>query len=185
MKVRRAWLSPVPPPFLRRRTRRGRKRQGILYENRGHEEMERRYGGRYVPSPWFRYTTMEEDRPHWCQPDGLLLDPRAARCVVFEFKYAHTPDAYWQLFDLYLPVLAAWLAEAPAPWKIIPLEVVKWFDKAVACPATPALCPDPLEARASEFNVHIWKPRNAASARRPQIRPSGALAAQGVGAADG
>jgi hypothetical protein len=89
----------------------------------------------------------------WCQPDALILQPRDGLLTIVEVKYQHTPDAWWQLRELYLPVVS--LAFGP-DWRIAMLEVVKWYDPHVSFPETPLLTPDPLRPPHGRIGVHIW-----------------------------
>lgn len=107
-----------------------------------------------MPSPWFVFAQEGYSRPRWCQPDGLLLDLYAGRIVIVEIKYQHTPDAWWQVRQLYQPVVRS--AFGP-DWDIRACEVVKWYDPAIGFPEPVALAKDPALVR-DTFGVHIWKP---------------------------
>ncbi len=134
--------------------KRGRKRQGLIYEKKVHEELELLYGSSYIPSLWLEYETLNDDYLHRCQPDGLLFDFHNGRIIVIEVKLKHTEQAYWQLRNLYLPVLG--LLFPPNLWKLIPCEVVKWFDPSVAFPVPVIMCEDPLLAQGeAKFNACI------------------------------
>jgi len=71
-----------------------------------------------------------------------------------EAKYQHTSDAWWQLRQLYIPVLQFMF---PA-FELIACEVTKWYDCAVAFPEPVSLSRTVHEADEGKFNVHIWKP---------------------------
>jgi len=148
--------SPIPPPFIREKKRRGRRADGIRYEKRVHEYLTDLYGDFYIPSLWLLFQEVGRDRPRWCQPDGLLFLPYTGQITIVECKLQHTSDAYWQLKWLYLPVIAK--AFPGTHWKFGLCEVVKWYD-----PATQF--PEPVRLRASvsdvtpfEIGVHIWRP---------------------------
>lgn len=140
------------PSFVREQKRTGRRAQGMRYERLGAQEFAGRYPG-YLPSPWFRYYDREGEK--WCQADGLLINPWQGQISICEFKYQHTEAAHYQLFQVYLPVVAALFA---GPYRIACVEVCKWFDPAILCPESPHLCKDPSVAQPGRFNVHIWKP---------------------------
>jgi len=113
-------------------------------------------GEGYVPSPWFRFRTLADPRPRWCQPDGLHFDFERGRIVIVEVKLQHTIDAWWQLEHLYLPVVQF---AFPVPeWELAVCEVTKWYDPATAFPVRPVLCRDILRAKREDFSVHIWRP---------------------------
>ena len=146
-----------PPQFLvgKRKPVKGRRAQGVRYEARGHEHYEALYKGKYIASPWFEFTPKAGPR-RYCQPDALLLDRAVRRCTILEYKYQHTFDAFYQLFELYLPVLRAWPVTAGCA--IYCVEVVKWFDPATYTNPRALLCADISRAHEGAFNVHIFKP---------------------------
>lgn len=72
-----------------------------------------------------------------------------------EIKYQHTPDAWFQLKELYLPVIKVALGPA---WQLGLMEVVKWYDPATFFPERIALCADPLRPPLGRIGVHIWCP---------------------------
>jgi hypothetical protein len=141
------------PPALRRHRYTGRRLQGIKYERKVHEYLERLYGGLYVPSPWLRF--FSEGKWRWCQPDALLFMPSEGRIIIVECKYQHTSDAWWQVRHLYGPVLQHIFP--PALWSFEVCEVVKWFDPAVCIPERVVLANE-VDMPHSAFKVHIWKP---------------------------
>jgi hypothetical protein len=112
-----------------------------------------RYRGLHLQGPWLRFYS--NGKPRWCQPDALLIDVLAGRIVVIEVKYQHTPDAWWQLYHLYVPVLRAMFP--PSLWELSVCEVVKWYDPATWFPCRVAMLQDPMTARVNEFGVHIWR----------------------------
>lgn len=146
-------FSSIPPPFVwENPLLTGRRKTGLKYEAQVHQEFERRYPASYTPSPWVRYWV--RGREHWCQPDGLLIDPKAGRIVVVEVKLQHTQEAIRQLFDLYIPLIEEMFEDL---YKIAGLEVVRWFDGTLATSMRPLLCAEPLRARLDCLNVHIYE----------------------------
>jgi hypothetical protein len=109
------------------------------------------YGLAYIPSLWFSYFDGETVR--YCQPDGLLLFERTKTLLIVEVKYSHTPDAFWQLEHLYVPVLRAFMGDSH--WKIATCEVVKWFDPSTRFPVRPVLRESFEDIKPGEFAVHI------------------------------
>lgn len=109
-----------------------------------------RFGTAYRASPWMRFT--DQTGQHWCQPDGLL--EVGGRLTIIEFKYQHTVDAWQQLRLLYEPVVAVLHPGAA----ISVLEIVKWYDCAVAFPEPVRLVADVSSHQGRDFGVHIWKP---------------------------
>lgn len=148
------------PGFAAKRGRcKGSRRQGLLYEERAHGHFRERYGSAYVPGPWFRFQTSGTDAIRWCQPDALLFQPFLGRIVVLEYKLSHNPDSWWQLRNLYEPVLSR--AFPPQLWQLVLCEVTKWYDPAISFPEKVSLAADPLSAAPGRFHVHIWKPEAA------------------------
>lgn len=151
--VQQAWVSPIPPQFMRQRRYTGARAAGVRYEKRVHAHLLDQFPTTYLPSPWLRF--LSGGRWRWCQPDGLIFDLDNGRIIVVEVKYSHTSDAWWQVKHLYLPVLKRCFPEHL--WTYEACEVVRWFD-----PMT--VFPEPLEMAAQidqhgdKFRVHIWKP---------------------------
>jgi len=149
--------SPTAPPFARGKMRRvGRRAQGMKYEKRGHEYFQGLYGDFYISNPWFVFQEEETPAPRWCQPDALLFNPAQGKIHILEFKYQHTSDAWWQLRQLYFPVIRSLF---PAHlWDIALCEVVKWYDPAVTFPENIVMAKEPNIVLAGRLGVHIWKP---------------------------
>lgn len=115
------------------------------------DELLARFGPtRYLPSVWFQYQPVGQ-RLAWCQTDGLVVDYRARRILIVEVKYKHTPDAYFQLEQKYVPVIRRILPD----WTICTVEIVKWYDPHTAFPVKVSLKSDILDTRPNEFGVHI------------------------------
>jgi hypothetical protein len=127
-----ARFLPGQPPFLKRGRSVGRYAAGIRYElgvgeilelwALGRSEIQLRLG------QWIEFQDRSGKR--WCQVDALWIDNSSRRCLVCEIKYQHTPDAWWQLKHLYVPVL-----QRVMPGYILGmLEIVHWFDPGMAWP---------------------------------------------------
>lgn len=129
-------------------------RQGIIYEREGHRYFNERFGNNYLPGPWFRF--LDRNGWHWAQADGLLFDLRGGKIIVFEFKIKHHPNAYYQLFDLYYPLVEHLFPKEG--WTIGLCEVCKWYDKDTAMPKKPHLYADITMVKPGDFGVHIWRP---------------------------
>lgn len=159
LAVRRVSALSSPPPFSRRRKKRGARRRGELYEAAAHKEFSTCFpwGAQYIKSPWFQFYERDSPRPRYCQPDALLVFPELRRLLILEMKLQHTAAAWWQVCQLYKPVLE-WMF-LPGAWEICCVEIVKWFDPAVAFPERPAMVPDLLAVEPGRFSVHIWNPK--------------------------
>lgn len=141
------------PPAIRKKRYTGRRLEGVRYEKKVHEHMELLYGDRYVPNPWLKF--FSEGKWRWCQPDALLLDVARGRLTIVEVKYQHTSDAWWQVRQLYQPVL-----EQIFPrnlWEYDACEIVKWYDPATLFPERTVLAQE-VCMRHPAFKIHIWRP---------------------------
>lgn len=123
---------------------------GLKYERMVHKRLFLHYGQDWHPGPWFAYKTEAEEKCKYCQLDGILIRPGAGRVLV-EAKYSHCPDAYFQLTNLYLPLMQHLYPGEP----LALCEVVKWYDSAIAFPCAVTLLPRIHEARSGDFSVHI------------------------------
>jgi len=134
---------------------RGRRAQGIRYEKKVHEHFEAIYGEHYVPSLWLQFGS-DGSPMRYCQPDALLIDIERGIITVIEVKYQHTSDAWYQVNQLYLPVLRRMFPSDL--WEFKRCEVVKWYDPATRFPEEVSLARDIEAIGTGKFGVHIWKP---------------------------
>jgi hypothetical protein len=125
----------------------------LIYEARAGAYLENRFAEAFRRGPWVIFAD-DSGRERWCQPDGFIADPIATRIIVTEIKLRHCSEAYYQLFDLYLPVVRSLYPG----WRVAGLEVCRWFDPATATPAPVRLRENPFDAVDGAFNVHIWSP---------------------------
>lgn len=123
----------------------------MRYERKVHERLQNEYGLAYIAGMWFDFYDGESVRH--CQPDGLLLFPDDRLLVICEIKYRHTPEAFWQLEHLYVPVLRAFMRDSG--WRIATCEIVKWFDPITQFPVRPVMREKLEDIRPGEFAVHI------------------------------
>lgn len=143
-----------PPAFsLRDQKKSKRKAEGLRFERRAQAHLESK-SEFYLPSPWLLF--IAGNRPHWCQPDGIHFDLERGILTIVEIKYSHTAEAHRQLRRVYFPVLVRLFP--PSLWRIRLVELVKWYDPAVAFPEAVDLCPDPLRHLTDRIGVHIWRP---------------------------
>jgi hypothetical protein len=107
-----------------------------------------------LPWPWIQFQEKGEDRFRWCQPDCLAFDPWNGRIIIIEAKYQHTSDAWWQLRQLYFPVVEYLFPS----YSIHLVEVCKWYDPAIYFPEQIDMIPKIENCRIERIGVHIWKP---------------------------
>jgi len=128
--------------------------KGWLYERKVNFALIEKFGfTRYIPSQWFQFQFFGQKR-QFCQTDGLLFTPKQRKVLIVEVKYKHTPGAYWQLEDKYVPVIR-WLFR---DWEVTTVEIVKWYDPSTQFPTEITLCKDIETVRPNEFAVHIMTP---------------------------
>jgi hypothetical protein len=141
------------PSFVEERKRRGKRALGIRYEKKVHGCMSLIYGEKYFSNPWIRFAE-SDGTLRWCQPDGIIIDITRGKIVIVEVKYQHTSDAWWQLRELYLPVLRTLFGKN---WDYQVCEVVKWYDPATAFPEPVYLMKEVGLVHSDRFGVHIWR----------------------------
>lgn len=103
-------------------------KNGLRYEAKAQSYLIRELGHQYLPSPFIHFC--DDSGFRTCIPDGILHTPNST--FVFEIKSQHMPEAWWQLKQLYAPVLRAYNPEIPVHC----IEVVRSYD-----PAMPFPCP--------------------------------------------
>lgn len=107
---------------------------------------------------WFHYTTAQGDEKY-CEMDALVINPLGNRVWIFEIKFKHTECAYYQLFNLYKPVIRCW-----KPGAIIhTVELVRWYNAQTPFPTDVTLTREPLMGNPGDFNVKIWNPERGLS----------------------
>jgi len=128
----------------------------LKHEKKAHQFFTELYELSYIPSVWFRYDKGKD--VGYCQLDGLLALHEKRTLIIVECKFRHTPEAFWQTHNLYLPVVRAWLAdEGKRFWTVAICEVVHWYDPAIHFPTQPVLVERLELVRADRFNVHILR----------------------------
>jgi len=152
-----AGISPRPPSFIRpTKHKRGVRRQGVLYEDKVQSHLLGQYPQGYIASPWIRYRDANHNEEKWCQPDGILVDLRRGKITIVEVKLRHTDHAWFQLHELYYPVLRR--VFKGGSWDFRFVEVVRWYDPSIPFPGRHYLRPRVDLARENETCVVIWTP---------------------------
>lgn len=131
-------------------------RNGIRFEKKAQEHIEKHYSDYYLPSPWITYQERYSRRVLYAQPDGLLVDPWGGYIGIIEIKLKHCELAWWQLKYKYLPLLQHIFD--PSMWNFSLIELVRWYDPMLRMPQRPELCHDLMDANPNHFNVHIYEP---------------------------
>jgi len=115
--------------------------------------LQEEHGLRYIPQQWWEYRCSGDERRHFAQTDGLLLLPARKLCLLLEVKHSHTPESFWQVENLYMPLLGRYLRNSG--WGLAAVEICKWFDPQTPFPVRPSLLEDLLSASPGKFSVHI------------------------------
>lgn len=126
---------------------------GVRYERKVQERLSEIFGEAYSPSPWFRFlgrpgrTRRTQRRGaagasgawRWCQPDGIVrIGEAGGLVVIFEVKSRFSSDGWYQLRQLYHPVVMA--AYRPA---VVGLCLIsRYYDPFVSFPEDPHLIPN-------------------------------------------
>lgn len=113
-------ISPRPYTPLRGNTT--ARDIGLRFERKVQFALKTRWGEKYWTTPEVCFYDLTGKRV--CFPDGVYRDTHN-RMFVFEIKFRHCPEAWWQLRRLYLPVIGAW---AGADVKVFGIEICRTFD---------------------------------------------------------
>lgn len=111
------------PIFVPKKVK-GKKAEGLRFE----QQVLRVYEAtipHFVSALPFRYSISNQSV--FCIPDGLILYKN--ELILVEVKLTHTPQAWFQLQNLYFPVVEKALGR-----KVRGVEVVKWFHPEVRFP---------------------------------------------------
>lgn len=152
-----AQFFPGQPSHIKPQRARGARAEGIRYEKKVQEFLKKQDWGDYelIPSPWIIFRTGESKRDRFCQPDALLVNVKTKHIVVIEIKLQHTQNAWWQIRQLYEPVLRI----IYPGYTFSPIEIVRWLDSRAVFPETFRHCEAVLPITGPQFGVHIYDPR--------------------------
>ena len=140
------------PGFIKEKKRKGKRADGLRYERKAHKYLDGLFGEKYVASPWIRF--IANGKSLYCQPDGLVVEK--GLCTIVEIKLKHTAFAWFQIKELYLPVLKVLMPDTEFNY----LEVCRWFDSDTGFPGTFRHAEAITQLTSpSEFFVHIWNGR--------------------------
>lgn len=148
--------TQVPPVSLRKTKSTVVQKKGNKYEAKVRTHIERAYANsseyRYLFSPWFTYRLPGDTARH-CQPDILLFS--AKQIFICEVKLNHIRDAYYQLRNLYAPVVKAVFPG----YEISLIEITRSFDPRILFPEEFELFFGLSDALASERQLSVvqWK----------------------------
>lgn len=144
------------PSFIVRTKAKGKRRAGLIYEDKAITYLGEK-SDFFFPGPWLAFTARGSQRVRWCQPDGIIFDFVQGRITIVEVKLRHTVQAWWQLRQLYEPVVRKLFEAAEAKFSV--LEVTQSIDPHLAFPEHFHFARDPAAVRDGAFGVHIYNPR--------------------------
>lgn len=111
----------------------GAQKAGLAYEKKVHRSLGYEYGGSYRKKVWIEAVIDGQERG--IEIDGLLVTDQ--RITIIEIKLRHTIRAWWQLRQLYQPVIAA----AFPDHTIQVCEMYQHWDASVMIPEEIQHCP--------------------------------------------
>lgn len=153
VKVTKVFINDQGPHFSQAHLR-GKQKAGLAYEKKFHSMMKLKHGKNYHSNVWFHYQS--HGTWHWCQPDGILVQPELERITIFECKLKHTDRSYYQLMDLYLPVVSAAFGSG---FNYFLVEVCCTYDPAIPYPVKADLLRELLsQTIPRQIGVYQWKP---------------------------
>lgn len=143
-----------PPAFAANPPRlRGVRGKGIKYESQVQTHLRERFGELYLPSPWIYFYDAQK-KLRYCQPDGILFDFHKGRITICEIKLRHTPQAWYQLYEIYKPLIQHMFPMHL--WSVRCLEICRWFDMSTAMPGPYQLRTNVEDCGADIMGVHIY-----------------------------
>lgn len=147
----------APPSFVHgKRRNKGKRRAGEIYEQKAQTYLCEK-SDFYVPGPWIAFRSRKITRLRWCQPDGLILDFTTGLCTIVEIKLKHTSLAWWQVRELYEPVVRFLLRRSS--FEFAALEVAKYVDSATPFPEQFGYIRDFSKLTPGKFGLHHYSTR--------------------------
>lgn len=143
-------------PFQQSKGNTPSQKRGLAYERKVQRFLVTRFELRYFPAPWIQYGA--GGRGGWAQPDGLLLLEDPARVVICEIKLSHTAQSYYQVENLYRPLVEHLFRRSPR--RVCSVEITRWYDCAIAFPVKPRVERSILAATPGAFVVHTFFDRD-------------------------
>ena len=116
--VKQAHLCPSPAFAYRKRLPTGVRGKGLRYEVQVTKDLETYENWSGVPGPWFEFESLQ-GKLSYAQPDWLGFNFHTGVICIAEIKLSRVEKAWWQLNQLYKPLVAAVFPQ----WDIALLEV--------------------------------------------------------------
>lgn len=160
VSVERALRRPFRPGPSARRRPTPAQLAGLRYEKKVKEWLALELRPWFEEGVWFEYH--DYSGMHYCQLDGLSLDPVSQTAILFEVKLRWCADAWWQLCRLYAPVLRV----AFPTTSFIPVVITRTYDPAIVVPSPPVIVSSLAQATApgssdrlieDDVRVLLWR----------------------------
>lgn len=125
-----------PPGIANTSKMRGSRRAGISFERKVGERLNSLFHEGAWGDVWIGYESSK--KTSYCSPDFIVIDVILGLITVVECKLTHTDDAYYQLNNLYIPVVKKLFPG----FEVRGVEVCKNFDRSTRYPVTPNIVSD-------------------------------------------
>lgn len=132
VQIRKAFFMK-PPGIANTSKMRGSRRAGLTHERKVGERLSALFGDGCWGDIWIGYESSK--KTSYCSPDFIVIDVILGLITVVECKLTHTEDAYYQLNNLYIPVIKKLFPG----FEVRGIEVCKNFERSTRYPVTPAI----------------------------------------------
>lgn len=116
-------------------------RLGLRFEAKCLKRLQAEFGIRFASHICFGFQSLTEGGRSII-PDGLIFSPDYRTVTIVEVKLRHTTDAFFQLHDMYLPIVR----RALPGFRVTGLELVLYYDPRLVLPKSKAIISHPREA---------------------------------------
>jgi len=143
------WVCKCENPHHKRSRSSPSQKAGLAYEKKAVAYLRGLFPDLIV-GQWFKFSDGRDTR--FCQADAIHFDGETA--AIFEIKIRWTATAWWQLHELYLPIVVA----AYQPKRVRLVCVTRSFDPAIPVPGRIEFADNLKDVDAAGVAVHIWRP---------------------------
>lgn len=155
-----AQFFPGTPSHAKNIRAKGARAEGIRYEKKALEYLKKQVEKRkdeyeLILSPWLVFRSGQNPKDRFAQPDALLYHQESKTITIVEVKLQHTAAAWWQVRQLYEPILR----HIYPGFRFEALEIVRWLDPRTPFPETFFYAENVFETESGKFGVHIYDPR--------------------------
>lgn len=126
------------------------KKAGLLYQRKVASRLVKEFGAAVTVEPWFKFRARGSEKWRYCSPDAILLWQDGI--VIIETKITHTPHSWYQLVQLYKPVVQKHLGLVPSL-----VSIVKSYDPATPYPEEHDYIFEISELNPDKVGILRWK----------------------------